>query len=289
MTLRYVAPVERNEIRVGDWVFDAFVDGSTDGELVLLLHGFPESAAEWHSVLPQLAAAGYYAVAPNQRGYSPGARPVGVESYHIDHLVDDVLSIADVLDTREFHLVGHDWGALVAWAVAGANPDRVRTLTIVSVPHPRPFAAARASDPDQQQRSEYIATFRVPDAPEHLFLDNDAAVLRLAVSAAGPELAAEHVRVLTDPGAMTAALNYYRAWGTDLDSVGPISVPTLFVWSTDDVALGRVAAEATAEWVSGPYRFEVLDGISHWIPEVAPDTVSRLVLEHLGASPAGTQ
>ncbi len=289
MHLRYVSPVERNEIRVGDWVFDTLVDGPTDGELVLLLHGFPESAAEWHAVVPQLAAAGYFAVAPNQRGYSPGARPVGVESYHIDHLVDDILGIADGLGTREFHLIGHDWGALVAWAVAAAHPDLVRTLTIVSVPHPRPFAAARASDPDQQQRSQYIARFRLPDEPEHMFLDNDAAVLRLAVSEAGPEIAAEHVGVLTDPGAMTAALNYYRAWGTDLDSVGPVSVPTLFVWSTDDVALGRVAAEATAEWVTGPYRFEVLDGISHWIPEVVPDTVSRLALEHLGASPAGTR
>ena len=97
------------------------------------------------------------------------------------------------------------------------------------------------------------------------------------------------MRVLTDPGAMTAALHYYRAWGTDLDSVGPIAVSTLFVWSTDDVALGRVAAEATAEWVTGPYRFEVLDGVSHWIPEVVPDTVSRLALEHMGASPADTR
>jgi len=177
----------------------------------------------------------------------------------------------------------------VAWAVAGAHPDRVRTLTIVSVPHPRPFAAARSSDPDQRQRSEYIATFREPDAPEHRFLDNDAAVLRLAVAEAGPEIAAEHVRVLTDPGAMTAALNYYRAWGADLDSVASISVPTLFVWSTDDVALGRVAAEATAEWITGPYRFEVLDSVSHWIPEVAPDTVSRLALEHFAAWPVDTR
>ena len=281
--------MDSTEIRVGDLTFDAFVDGPADGDLVLLLHGFPESAAEWHPVMPSLAAAGYRAVAPNQRGYSPGARPEGIDAYHIDRLVDDVLGIADALGASEFHLIGHDWGALVAWAVAGAHADRVRTLTIVSVPHPRPFAAARSSDPDQRQRSGYIATFREPDAPEHQFLDNDAAVLRLAVREAGPEIAAEHVRVLTDPGAMTAALNYYRAWGEDLDSVGPISVPTLFVWSTDDVALGRVAAEATAEWITGPYRFEALEGISHWIPEVAPDAVSRLALEHLAAWPVGTQ
>jgi pimeloyl-ACP methyl ester carboxylesterase len=223
-------------------------------------------------------------VAPNQRGYSPGARPVGVDSYHITHLVDDVLGLADELGTHEFHLVGHDWGALVAWAVAGSHPDRVRTLTIVSVPHPQPFAAARASDPDQRKRSEYIATFREPDAPEHRFLDDDAAILRLAVAEAGAEIAAEHVRVLTDPGAMTAALNYYRAWDDVLDSVGPIAVPTLFVWSTNDVALGRVAAEATKDYVTGPYRFEVFEGVSHWIPEVAPDELARLALEHIDAA-----
>jgi pimeloyl-ACP methyl ester carboxylesterase len=271
------------EIPVGEWVFEALVDGPNDGELVLLLHGFPESAAEWHAVAPQLADAGYFAVAPNQRGYSPGARPVGVDSYHITHLVEDVLGLAEELGSHEFHVIGHDWGALVAWAVAAWHPDRVRTLTIVSVPHPRPFADARAADPDQRRRSEYIATFRELDAPEHLFLDDDAAILRLAVSEAGPEIAAEHVRVLTDPGAMTAALNYYRAWDDVLDSVGPIAVPTLFVWSTNDVALGPVAAGATKDFVTGAYRFEVLEGLSHWIPEAAPDELARLALEHLAS------
>jgi pimeloyl-ACP methyl ester carboxylesterase len=273
--------VEQVEIRVGEFVFDAYADGPVDGELVVLLHGFPESSAEWLHVVPQLADAGYRAVAPNQRGYAKGARPVGTDEYHVTRLTDDVLGIAETLGAREFHLIGHDWGALVAWHVAAHHPDRVRTLTIVSVPHPRPFADARRSDPDQQQRSGYIATFREADAPEELFLDNDAAVLRLAVAEAGPEIASEHVRVLTEPGAMTAALNYYRAWDDALDRLGPVSTPTLFVWSTDDVALGRAAAEATKDWVTGPYRFEVLEGLSHWIPEVAPDELSRFALEHL--------
>jgi pimeloyl-ACP methyl ester carboxylesterase len=273
--------VEQIEIRVGEFRFDAYADGAPDGDLVLLLHGFPESSAEWLHVLPQLADAGYRAVAPNQRGYAKGARPAGVDADHVTALTDDVLAIAEALGAREFHLIGHDWGALVAWHVAAHHPDRVRTLTIVSVPHPRPFADARASDPDQQPRSGYIATFREPYAPERMFLDNDAEVLRRAVAEAGPEIAAEHVRVLTDPGAMTAALNYYRAWDDALDRLGPVSTPTLFVWSTDDVALGRVAAEATKDWVTGPYRFEVLDGLSHWIPEVAPDELSRMALEHL--------
>jgi pimeloyl-ACP methyl ester carboxylesterase len=274
--------MEQISIPVGTFTFDALAAGASDGDLVLCLHGFPESAYEWRDVLPDIAAAGYRVVAPNQRGYSPGARPLGVEQYHITHLDQDVLDIADALGARSFHLVGHDWGALVAWHVAAHHAARVRTLTIVSVPHPTPFAAARASDPDQRRRSEYIGSFREPEAPERLFLDNDAAVLRLALSEAAPAIADEHIRVLSAPGAMTAALNYYRAWDDALDSVGPVDVPTLFVWSTDDVALGRVAAEATEDWVTGPYRFEVLDGVSHWIPEVAPTVLSRLILEHLG-------
>ena len=276
--------MDRTDIRVGDLVFDVLVDGPRDGELVLLLHGFPESAAEWRHVMPQLAAAGYRAVAPNQRGYSPGARPDGVASYHVTCLTEDVLGIADALGAATFHLVGHDWGALVAWHVAAHHPDRIRSLTIVSVPHPRPFADARASDPDQRARSEYIIGFREPDAPERAFLDNDAALLRRAVAEAGPEIAAEHVAVLTSPGAMTAALHYYRAWDDALDRLGSVGTPTLFVWSTNDVALGRVAAEATKDWVAGPYRFEVLEGVSHWIPEVAADALARMTLEHLAGA-----
>ena len=170
--------MEQISIAVGTLNFDALVAGPSDGDLVLCLHGFPESAHEWRDVLPTIAAAGYRVVAPNQRGYSPGARPLGVEQYHITHLDEDVLGIADALGARSFHLVGHDWGALVAWHVAAHHAARVRTLTSVSVPHPQPFAAARASDPDQRQASEYIAFFREPETPERLFLDNDAAMLR---------------------------------------------------------------------------------------------------------------
>ena len=135
--------MERITIAAGGFEFDALADGSPDSELVLFLHGFPESAYEWQRVLPPVAAAGYYAVAPNQRGYSPGARPPDVAAYHVARLDEDVRGIADALGSGSFHLVGHDWGALVAWYVAAHHPDRVRTLTIVSVPHPRPFAAAR--------------------------------------------------------------------------------------------------------------------------------------------------
>jgi len=232
-------------------------------------------------VLPRLGTAGYRAVAPNQRGYAPGARPAGVEAYRIERLVADVAGMADTLGADRFHLVGHDWGALVAWAFADRHPERLRTLTVVSVPHPQPFAAARAGDPDQQARSTYIQGFKDDPAAADAFLADDAALLRLALAEAGPEILAEHLRILTAPGALDAGLHYYRAWDDALDTTGVITVPTLYVWSDDDVALGRVAAEQTAEYVSGPYTFEVIEGVSHWIPEVVPDRLAALVLDHV--------
>src|SRR5207302_917343 len=144
-----------------------------DGELVLLLHGFPQSSWEWRSQLKALGDAGYRAVAPDQRGYSRRARPPGVEQYRIEHLVADVLAIADWLGGHRFHLVGHDWGAAVAWQVAGRHADRLRTLTPVSVPHPAAFSTALQGD-DQRDRSSYIDFFRQPDKPEEVLLREGA-------------------------------------------------------------------------------------------------------------------
>jgi pimeloyl-ACP methyl ester carboxylesterase len=270
------------ELAVGDFVFDARAAGPADGELVLLLHGFPQTSLAWRQQLEALGDAGYRAVAPDQRGYSPGARPVDVGEYRTERLVGDVLGFADALGAPTFHLVGHDWGGAVAWQVAGRHPERLRTLTSVSTPHPAAFRRSIEGG-EQQERSGYILFFRTPDA-EPFFLDNDAAVLRSLYSASAlPEdAAAEYIRVLTEPGALTGALNWYRAADVGLvEGLGPITTPTLYVWSTNDPALGRDAAEATAGHVDGPYRFEVLDGVSHWIPEEAPDALNALLLEHL--------
>jgi pimeloyl-ACP methyl ester carboxylesterase len=270
------------ELAVGGLVFDARAAGPADGELVLLLHGFPQTSLAWRQQLEALGDAGYRAVAPDQRGYSPGARPVDVGEYRAERLVGDVLGFADALGAPTFHLVGHDWGGAVAWQVAGRHPERLRTLTSVSTPHPAAFRRSIEGG-EQRERSGYMLFFRTPDA-EPFFLDNDAAVLRSLYSASAlPEdAAAEYIRVLTEPGALTGALNWYRAADVGLvEGLGPITTPTLYVWSTNDPALGRDAAEATAGHVDGPYRFEVLDGVSHWIPEEAPDALNALLLEHL--------
>lgn len=273
--------MEQLRVPVGPFTFDAMAAGPVDGDLVLLLHGFPESAREWGEVLPLLAAAGYRAVAFDQRGYSPDARPPEVSDYHHRQLAGDVLGVADALGVERFHLVGHDWGALVAWSTADLAPERVRTLSILSVPHPRALAAARADDPVQQEKSAYIEFFKSAEGAEQVFLDNDAEGLRRALAEVAPATVEAHVRVLRSPGAMAAALNYYRAWDASLDEIGPIVVPTLFVWSTDDLAIARAGAEATGAWVTGSYRFVELDGLSHWLPEIAPHEIATMVVEHL--------
>lgn len=277
-----------SEVEVGGGMrFLMRSDGPPDGRLVLLLHGFPQTSASWEAVIARLAAAGHRAVAFDQRGYSPGARPSEVADYVVPHLVADVLAVADDLGAHRFDLVGHDWGGAVAWAVAGAHPDRVRTLSVASTPHPLAFAAALRGDlgGDQAAKSGYADFFRTPDA-EGFFLGNDAAALRGMYSALPPAAADEYVRVLSEPGAMTAALNWYRATRfEDLGDPGPITPPTLYVWSTDDMALGREAAEATGGYVEGPYRFEILEGVSHWVPEEGAEDFSRLLLEHLAAHP----
>ena len=263
------AVVARVELAVGDLVFEARADGPADGELVLLLHGFPQTSLSWRNQLDALAAAGYRAVAPDQRGYSPGARPADVAEYRVER----------------FHLVGHDWGGAVAWQVAGRHPERLRTVTSVSTPHPGAFRRS-LQDGEQRDKSSYILFFRSPEA-EPFFLDNDAAGLRALYTASGlsDDAVEDYVRVLTQPGAMTGALNWYRAADLGLvEGLGPITTPTMYVWSTFDPALGRDAAEATAAQVEGPYRFEVLEGVSHWIPEEAPDALNALLIEHLGGA-----
>lgn len=277
------------EVAANGWTFTARTDGPEDGRPVILLHGFPQTSRSFTAELSALGGAGFRAVAPDQRGYSPGARPTAVEAYRVEELASDVVALADSLGFDTFDLVGHDWGGLVAWIVASRWPGRVRTLTAVSTPHPLALAdALSGGDPDQAERSSYLKLLRQTDVPEELLLgaDGNGEGLRALFADSGIDADAveEYIDVLSRPGALTAALNWYRA--NDLRGLnGPevVIVPTLYVWSTEDIALGRAAAEATADHVTGPYRFEVLEGVSHWIPDVAADRLSPLLLDHLAA------
>ena len=270
--------MEQLEIPVGDLVLDAVAVGPPVGEHVLLLHGFPQSSWSWRGVWPALADAGYHVVAPDLRGYSPGARPDGVEHYRMPLLVGDAVAVLDHVGAQQAHVVGHDWGAAIAWQLAARRPERVRTLTTVSVPHPQAFVEALRTDPDQRARSQYMKDWQSPDAEKALLAGGLEQVF-----GADPAVDRErYTALMREPGVLTKALSYYRAQSlSDLEGLGPVTAPTLHVWSDGDAALGPAAAHATAAHVEGPYRFEVLEGVSHWIPEQAADRLSALLLEHL--------
>ncbi|MFZ2174298.1 MAG: alpha/beta fold hydrolase [Rhodococcus sp. (in: high G+C Gram-positive bacteria)] len=277
------SPPEHTRIPVGDLTFDLTVGGPADGDPVVLLHGFPESAASWGPVAAILNDSGLRTYAPDQRGYSPGARPDGVDAYRTEHLVADVIGILDALDLGSAHLVGHDWGAIVAWVTAARHPDRVSSLTAVSVPHPGAFGWALREDADQQERSSYIRLLRMEGKAEHVLLRENAGPLRAMFGdVVAPDLVDRHVKLLTEPGALTAALGWYRAMTSDLESTPPVTVPTTYVWSTGDMALGRAGAERCGEFVTAPYEFVVLEDATHWIPEQCPRALADAVLHRVG-------
>lgn len=271
------------DLRVGPLTFPALAAGPDDGDLVLLLHGFPQTAGAWRPQLDALAGAGYRAVAPTQRGYAASARPGGGRgAYRLPALVGDVLGMAAALGRDRFHVVGHDWGGAVAWALAAGHPERVRSVAVVSTPHPR---AVREALPRSLQalRSSYIAFFALPALPEAALLAGGGALLRRMLVGSGlpADRADEYVAAMREPGALAGALGWYRAARPGDLGLGDVAVPTLYVWSPGDPALGGTAARRTAAHVTGPYRFEVLDGAPHWIPETRPAELGALLLDHL--------
>jgi pimeloyl-ACP methyl ester carboxylesterase len=282
-------PGELLRVDVGDLTFDVRVDGPEDGRPVLLLHGFPETSTSWAAVTPLLTRAGLRTYAPDQLGYSPGARPGEVEAYSMQNLAQVTADLMTALEVPVADVVGHDWGANVAWTLAAWHSDRVRTLTAVSVPHPAAYTAAFRADPEQRERSAYIRLFWQPGKAEEVLLADDARRLRRMLTGAEqdtgipPEAVDEYVAVLSAPGALTGALNWYRAMSSDT-RVDPVEVPTTYVWSDGDVAIGRTAAEACANFVTGDYRFVELPGVTHWIPEQAPEQLARAIFDSIASA-----
>jgi pimeloyl-ACP methyl ester carboxylesterase len=238
-----------------------------------------------------VSARGFRCLAPDQRGYSAGARPAGRRAYRIGELVEDVRALVAASGSDRVHLVGHDWGAAVAWAFAAQYPERLVSLSAVSVPHPAAFVRAMLTS-RQGLASWYMYYFQLPAVPERMLLGSDGAQWRrlarsLRQSGQSREAAERDARAMADSGALPGALNWYRA----MPLIDPrstdtrITTPTLFVWSDGDTAIVRRSAQRCRDWVSGPYRFEVLTGVSHWIPDAAPDALADLLLDQLAAYP----
>jgi pimeloyl-ACP methyl ester carboxylesterase len=270
------------QLEIRGLTFDLRVDGPATGPPAVLLHGFPQNARAWDGVISCLTGSGLRTIAIDQRGYSPRARPSNVADYAIGELVADVLAVMDALEIPSATIAGHDWGAVVAWALALAAPARVHGLVAISVPHPDALSNALAADPDQQRRSAYIRLFRQEGTAEAALTADHGAALRAFF--AGSRLSAAEIDayvqpLVADPAALTAALNWYRAATPPTHDAGAVTVPTTFVWSDGDIALGRTAAEDTVNHVTGRYEFVELAGHSHWLLEEAPEKLAEVIAQ----------
>lgn len=260
--------------------FDVAAAGPPDAaDVVVLLHGFPQDRTAWDRLTPALLAAGLRTLAPDQRGYSPGARPVGRRAYRLAELVADVVALIDAVGVSQVHLVGHDWGGGVAWALAARHPDRLASLTVLSTPHPAAMAWA-AAHADQGLRSWYMLAFQLPHLPERVL----ARRIRDFLRATGlPEADVERYAArFGTPEALAGPLGWYRALplaGRGEAGHG-ITVPTTYLWGMGDPALGRAAALRTARHVRADYRFVQLDA-GHWLPETHPEPVAAAILARI--------
>lgn len=265
-------------------IFDGYAAGPEDGEVVLLLHGFPQDAWQWRRQLPLLDQQGYRAMAPDGRGVSAAIRPTDLSAYAMPELVADVLAMADSVGAPRFHLVGHDWGGAVAWQTAARYPERVASLTVLSTPHPRAFARAlRDPGVDQAERSSYMGDFRRPDAADRLLAD-DALRLRQLYELSGvePDAIPHYMGRFRQRETLNAFLNWYRADDpADVDDELLIRVPTQYLWSDEDPALGQEAARWSDDYCVGEYSFIVVRDVGHWLPEQAVEVVNPRLIGHL--------
>lgn len=261
---------------------DLSVIDEGSGPPVLFLHGFPDRGEMWRNQIDAVTAAGYRAVAPDLRGFGDSDAPEGVEHYSLLNGFADVTGLLDELKIPKAHVVGHDWGSALAWLTATFAPERVDKLVAVSVGHPAAFGTA---GPEQRQRSWYMLAFQFVDVAEQMVAADDFAFLATHF---GDDGEIERWRAdLSRPGRLTAALNWYRAnvppetlLGAPME-LPPVTVPTMGVWSDGDTALTEAQMANSAKFVAGDFRFERMNGISHWIPTTAADQLNALLLDFL--------
>ena len=271
--------VQANGIR-----FRVLVDGPPEGELVIMLHGFPEGADSWGKQINALARAGALAIAPDLRGFGLTDLAPKVEDYAIDTLIEDVASLIRAFGRDSAHVAGHDWGSVVAWNFASAHAEMTKSLTALSVGHPAAALEARA-DQDQRKASEYIGLFLIEGKAEEVLARDDYRWARDVFGEALPRSATEHyIESIRRPGRLTAGLNYYRAnfshpreWAQRALQL-KISAPTVLLWGDQDPFLRRTQAEKTASHMLGEYRLQVLEGAGHWLQFERPDEVSAALI-----------
>ena len=287
-----ISGVEMLRLQANGVELHAAAAGPSDGPLVLLLHGFPEFWYGWRRQIAPLAAAGLRVVAPDQRGYNLSSKPEGVAAYALDALADDALGLADALKRARFAVVGHDWGAVLAWHLAARNPERVERAAVLNGPHPATWGRHALAHPSQALRSWYVGFFQAPFLPEWALGAADFAWLRASLArtsrpgAFSEEDLGRYRDAWARPGALTAMLNWYRALPRRAASLqaGRIRVPVRVVWGDRDLFLDRGLAEAGLALCDHGEAFHLPDA-THWVQHKEPERVNRLLAEFLTAAP----
>jgi epoxide hydrolase 4 len=253
-----------------------------EGPLVVLLHGFPEFWYSWRAQIPAVADAGFHVVAPDMRGYNLSDKPRGVRAYRVEVLARDVANLIASYGVQRAHVVGHDWGAIVAWIFAMQHPGMLDRLGILNVPHP--VTSLRAlRNLRQLRRSWYVFFFQLPFLPELLARRGNYVLLRRSLREAfSPQETDRYVEAMARPGALTSGINYYRALlryaAANRRAVRRIDAPVLVIWGERDRYLGRELADPPREWVPNA-RVERFPNATHWVQNDEPDHVNQLLIE----------
>jgi len=253
--------------------------GPEDGEVVVLLHGFPQRRTSWDLVTPGLNEAGLRTLAPDLRGYSEGARPRRRRDYNLRNMVNDVVALIELVG-RPAHVVGHDWGAATAWLLAAKAPEHVKSLTAVSVPHP---GAMLSVGLPQLKKSWYMFANQIPGAADWL-MSNPRRAPKVLRSTGMPQFAVDrYLEEIVATGAIPTALNWYRGIPFTSRSLfkARVGVPTTMVWSDRDSFLHRLGAERSGDYVDNDFKLEILPGVSHWIPDQAPDRLTQIIRQRV--------
>jgi pimeloyl-ACP methyl ester carboxylesterase len=283
-------PYETTYIETNRIKLHVVTAGPKDGQPVILLHGFPEFWYGWRKQIEPLAEAGYRVIVPDQRGYNLSDKPKGIKSYSLDKLADDILGLMDALGYKKVNLIGHDWGAVVAWALAIWHPERLHKLGILNVPHPAVMLNfLRRGDPEQLRRSWYVFAFQIPWLPEYFLRRNNwrnaVRVLRGSgkIHTFTNEDIAEYKGAWSQPGAMTAMVNWYRAAARYLPKMlkdGRVKIPTLMLWGMQDVALSHRMARLSVDYCDDG-KLVFFEDATHWVQHDEAEAVNQLLIEFL--------
>ena len=270
------------DVNIQEFTFTCRVGGmENDKETIFLLHGFPETSRMWSDLIKVLENEGYRIIAPDQRGYSKGARPSKISDYTIDKLSEDVINIANEFNIEKFHLVGHDWGSAVGWYIVSKYSDRVITWAGLSVPHLDAFTNSMMNDKVQQKKSKYIKFFRTPLLPELYFRIFSYKNLKSIWNQSSKSEIASYLETFRQRGALKSSLNWYRAnFKNNNNLIGDIDTPTLIIYGLHDVAIDVISVDNSEKFLKGRYKIEKIDS-GHWLIQESFEKVSKSIIEHI--------